>query len=277
MAKSTKHKSGGEEGGHEAAGMMRWLLTYADMITLLLALFVVLFAMSTINVRKFQALEMGLKQTFDPNPGILTGAAKLLKEPQLTQSSATNVSSFVKNVTHNVQNSPGSAGSTTTSSNGSGILPMSAIAQRLQQALSKAGLANQGITVTTERRGVVVRILDDQVFYGTDHASLNTVGARAVDVIGSVLRTFQNNVVIEGYADSQPITGGPYPSNYALSAMRAINVLERLVHYDSIPEARLSAQAFGSTHPFAPNTTPQNMALNRRVDIVVLNSGQGRS
>ncbi len=277
MAKSTKHKSGGEEGGHEAAGMMRWLLTYADMITLLLALFVVLFAMSTINVRKFQALEMGLKQTFDPNPGILTGAAKLLKEPQLTQSSATNVSSFVKNVTHNVQNSPGSAGSTTTSSNGSGILSMSAIAQRIQQALSKAGLANQGITIATERRGVVVRILDDQVFYGTDHASLNTVGARAVDVIGSVLRTFQNNVVIEGYADSQPITGGPYPSNYALSAMRAINVLERLVHYDSIPEARLSAQAFGSTHPFAPNTTPQNMALNRRVDIVVLNSGQGRS
>ncbi|MCL4443531.1 MAG: OmpA family protein, partial [Actinobacteria bacterium] len=198
-------------------------------------------------------------------------------EPQLTQSSATNVSSFVKNVTHNVQNSPGSAGSTTTSSNGSGILPMSAIAQRIQQALSKAGLANQGITIATERRGVVVRILDDQVFYGTDHASLNTVGARAVDVIGSVLRTFQNNVVVEGYADSQPITGGPYPSNYALSAMRAINVLERLVHYDSIPEARLSAQAFGSTHPFAPNTTPQNMALNRRVDIVVLNSGQGRS
>ncbi|MCL4433848.1 MAG: OmpA family protein [Actinobacteria bacterium] len=274
MAKSTRRKSGGESGGgHEGAGMMRWLLTYADMITLLLALFVVLFAMSTINVRKFEALEMGLKQTFDPNPGVLTGAAKLLKEPQLTQANANNMSSRVKSVAHNVQNQAGATNTVTTP----GTLQLSAIAQRLQQALAKAGLANQGITVTTEKRGVVVKVLDDQVFYGTDHASLNTVGMRMVDVVGSVLQGFNNNVVVEGYADSQPITGGPYPSNYALSAMRAINVLERLVHHDSIPEARLSAQAFGSTHPAAPNTTPQNMALNRRVDIVILNSGQGRS
>ncbi len=274
MAKRISRKSGGEGGGgHEGAGMMRWLLTYADMITLLLALFVVLFAMSTINVRKFQALEMGLKKTFDPNPGVLSGAAKLLKEPQLTQANARSMSSHVKSIAHNVQNQAGSTNTATTS----GTLPLSAIASRLVQALARAGLANQGITVTTEKRGVVVKVLDDQVFYGTDHASLNTVGMRVVDVVGSVLQGFDNNIVVEGYADSQPITGGPYPSNYALSAMRAINVLERLVHHDSIVEARLSAQAFGSTHPAAPNTTPQNMALNRRVDIVILNSGQGRS
>ncbi len=263
------------EEGNEAAGMSRWLLTYSDMITLLLALFIILFAMSTINIRKFQALELGLKEAFNPKPGILHDSNKLLKEPKLVQSHHKQVSTGTQKASPSTAQSshgnpppPGAAQA--------GAQPLSVVSQRVETALIKAGLLNQGITVTPEKRGVVIRVLDDQIFFGTDVANLNAIGAHVVDVVGGVVRTFTNNVVVEGYADSQPIYGGPYPNNYALSAMRAVNVVERLVHADQIPESQLSSQGFGSTYPVAPNTSSQNMALNRRVNIVILAPGESR-
>jgi chemotaxis protein MotB len=91
-------------------------------------------------------------------------------------------------------------------------------------------------------------------------------------VIGKVVAPLPNDVVVEGYTDSLPIVGGPFSSNFELSAVRAVTVLEQLMRVDGVPADRLSATGYGDTHPIVPNNSPANMALNRRVDVVILNT-----
>jgi len=241
----------------EAENAERWLLTYSDMITLLLALFVVLFAMSSISVRKFDEFKTGLLQTFSQMQlqSVEHGGRGLLQHSSL--------------VTHPGL-TPGPP-QITIPQPGAGTPTEAQIAQEVNQALASQGLS-QDAQVVVERRGVVVRILSDKVFFATDSAALGPVGDAVVDAIASVLKTLPNDVSIEGYTDSEPIVGGPYTSNFELSAVRAVTVLERLWKVDGISPDRLSATGFGATHPLVPNTTPQNMAMNRRVDIVILTS-----
>jgi len=241
----------------EAENSERWLLTYSDMITLLLALFVVLFAMSSISVRKFDEFKTGLLQTFSQMQlqSALHGGRGLLQHSSL--------------ITH-----PGLTPGPPQISipePGAGNPTSAQIAQEVTQALAAQGLSADA-QVVVERRGVVVRVLSDKVFFATDSAALGPVGDAVVDAVATVLRTIPNDVSVEGYTDSQPILGGPYSSNFELSAVRAVTVLERLWKVDRINPNRLSATGFGATHPLVPNTSPQNMAMNRRVDIVILNS-----
>jgi chemotaxis protein MotB len=136
-------------------------------------------------------------------------------------------------------------------------------------ALASAGLgADASISVT--ERGVVVQMLADKAYFANDSAALGTVGDAIVDVIAGVLRPVPNAVEVQGYTDDVPITGGPFTSNWELSAVRAVNVVQRLEEIGGITKNRLSAIGYGTTHPVAPNTTAAGQAENRRIDVVVL-------
>lgn len=246
MTKARAHHE--EEGG----GMERWLLTYSDMITLLLALFVILFAMSTINAQKFRAFKLGLTKTFSDRPidtsssGLLPHQNSLLNKP-VTLAMAGESSSSATSPSQSMQQ----------------------IAKSLDTALSAAGLA-QYATTTVSAQGVVVQMLADKAYFETDSATLGTVGDEVVDTIGGVLRSVPNQVEVEGYTDNTPITGGPFTSNWELSAVRAVDVVLRLERVDKVASARLRAVGFGDTHPIASNATAAGRAQNRRVDVVVL-------
>ena len=95
-----------------------------------------------------------------------------------------------------------------------------------------------------------------------------------VDTIASVLAANTNNAAIQGYTDDQAIYGGPYATNWELSAERAVHVVERLTSVDNINPDRLEVVGFGQTRPAVPNSSPQNMAENRRVDVVILAPGE---
>ena len=248
---SRSHRGHGEEHA-EAENSERWLLTYADMITLLLALFVVLFAMSTINIQKFMEFKTGVVKSFSTLQlnSVVHGGTGLLQNTSLVQRSG-----VVKGIVPPINQSSGNSNAT---------------AQAVNAALQKAGLASDA-SVTTDQRGVVVTMMSDKMFFGVDSAQLGTAGSAVVDVLASVLKPMTNDVVVEGYTDDQPIMGGPYSSNFELSAVRATTVVERMTRVDGIPEARLSATGYGQTHPLVPNTSPANMAINRRVDVVILN------
>jgi chemotaxis protein MotB len=243
-------------GGHEESGSERWLLTYADMITLLLALFVVLFAFSTIDAKKFLEFRVGLTSAFSPSAVTTSGAGGngLLQQQTLA--------------THPGQSSTQSPIVTPNSSPGE-------TAQQLQneikEELKKAGLAKYA-TVTTTSQGVVVQVLADKVFFATDSAALGAIGDRVVDLIASVVVSQPNNLMVEGYTDNQAITGGPYGSNWELSAARAAEVANRLNVTDKIAADRLSATGYSDTHPQASNATPASRAENRRIDVVILNN-----
>lgn len=247
----------------EAENSERWLLTYADMITLLLALFVVLFAMSSISQKKFDEFKTGLMQTFSQfqlqsplkgGSGVLDHRS-LITHPGITPGPP-QVSLPQMGSGHPSQPTPQQLNSQ--------------LAAKLEHALQQAGLA-QDVQVVVETRGVVVRLVSEQVFFSNDSASLGPIGVKVINVIGGVVAPIPNNIVIEGYTDTVPIVGGPYSSNFELSAVRAVTVLEQLKNVDHIAYARLSASGFGANHPIAPNT-PTDEALNRRVDVVILNT-----
>jgi chemotaxis protein MotB len=264
-----KHRGAHEE---EAENSERWLLTYADMITLLLALFIVLFAISTVNQKKFLALALGLKQTFNPKPGILPSSNGLLSQASLIQSAGSQMTVSHPSLEQQAE-SPSTAGLGSTA--GTGSVPSAAL-QKLQKQLT-AALKTKGlsaaVTMQLTSRGLVVQVLADKAFFQTGSADLGSQGDAVVDAVASVLSSDNYSVDVEGYTDNQPLNGGPYNSNEELSAVRAVNVVLRLSQVDGINIDRLAATGYGASHPQAPNTTPANMALNRRIDMVVLTSG----
>lgn len=254
---------------HEAANEERWLLTYADMITLLLALFIVLFAVSTISTKKFEALALGFKQSFSPNPGVLPSSNGVEQYDSLTPTAGPrqvqqhpSIASPTKQV----------SASAPTKLSATAEAQLETINQQIQKAAQGANL--QGVLSTSfSTRGLVVQILTDKVFFASDSADLGPEGDAVVDSVASVLKTTGNNMDVEGYTDDQAITGGPYASNEELSAVRAASVATRLTQQDGIDPDRLAATGFGDTHPVAPNDTPADRALDRRIDIVILAPG----
>ena len=244
----------------EAENSERWLLTYSDMITLLLALFVVLFSMSSISLKKYLEFKTGIVRSFasDSQHSILPRSNGLLSQ----------VSLFSRPT---MMLGPSLAALSRTASSPDAARSSAALAHKIQAALASHGVAdNAQVFVTT--RGVVVRILSDHIFFATDSASLQPSGDTVVDAVATVIAPLPNDISIEGYTDNQPIVGGPYSSNFELSAMRAVDVLLRLEKVDGISANRLSATGYGETHPAVPNTSPANMAENRRVDIVILSA-----
>jgi chemotaxis protein MotB len=271
---SRKRRSREEEHEEAEGGMERWLLTYADMITLLLALFIVLFAVSSINSKKFLALALGLHKTFDPNPGVLSSGTGLLNQPSLTPAAGPQQEEPKPNINPLHAFSSSSTTTTTTPQGGShGAASLAAIAAQLNKALGAKGIASLAVTTVTQRE-LIVQILADKVFFATDSASIGLVGDDVVDTIAGVLRTDTNAVIVEGYTDNQPVLGGPYYSNMELSATRAVNIVQRLSAVDGLNQNRLAAIGYGQSHPAQPNDTPAHMAENRRIDVVILGPGQ---
>ena len=222
---------------HES-GQERWLLTYADMITLLLVLFIVLFALSKINQAKYRQF----------------------------QQSVSHVKLVGTSVVH---------GATSTPSRGPAPLSAAAAAARLrqiQQALTHA-LALKGllgdVTIKIDASGLVEGLVADSTFFVTDSAQLSPLGEEIVDTSGHVLDAYPNNVDVAGYTDDQQITGGPFANNWALSAARSSTVVERLTTVDSVDPERVVAIGYGQYHPVVPNSSASAEAENRRVNIVV--------
>jgi chemotaxis protein MotB len=255
----------------EVENSERWLLTYADMITLLLALFIVLFAVSTINTKKFEALALGFKQSFSPNPGALPSSNGVEQYDSLVPTAGPR-----QVQQHPSVSSPSKQAATTTSASSlsaSAESQLTSVDQKIEKAITAKGLA-AGVSTSVQTRGLVVQVLTNQVFFATDSADLEPQGDAVVDTIASVLKTTSNGIDVEGYTDNEPITGGPYRDNWQLSAERAVVVVERLQNVAHVSPSQLYLVGFGQYHPIVPNTSKANQAENRRVNIVITMPGQ---
>jgi chemotaxis protein MotB len=248
----------------------RWLLTYADMITLLLALFIVLFAVSTINTKKFEALALGLQKSFSPNPGVLPSSNGVEQYDSLTPTAGPRQIQQTPSIATPTKQAATTASVSSLSASAEGQL--TSVDQKITKALAVKGLQST-FSTSLQSRGLVVQVLTNQVFFATDSADLGPQGDTVVDTIASVLRTTSNEIDVEGYTDNEPITGGPYATNEELSAARAASVVVRLTVQDGLDPDRLAATGFGDSRPVVPNDTPAHRALNRRIDFVVLAPG----
>ncbi len=247
-------------------GEERWLLTYSDMITLLLALFVVLFALSNLNQVKFAEFRTGVRQAFTPKASALSKASTgLLNQTSLVSR---------RGITPPPQSasSPPATPDSTVSATATAAKPDSAQLAKLDTEIHSA-LAQRGLlpyaSLVLAPSTLTVGLVADKVFFATNSDALAPVGVEVVNTVGSLLAPGANDVVVRGYTDNVPVVGGPYFSNFMLSAARATVVVLRLDHVDKVSAARLRAVGYGSTDAVATNATALGRSENRRVDIVI--------
>ena len=233
-----------EEGGGEGGGMMRWLITYADLITLLLAFFIVLYAMNRTQQVKFSLVAQALAKEFDSQSIVGQGIG-----PSIIT---------------------GNSGTRAVRASRQQLQSLSQLQNKLEKAIQKVGLTKQ-VSVTSNQRGVEVS-LDATTLFAPGSARLSPIAVTLLHGLGAALATVPNDIEVVGYTDSTPIHTSLYPSNWQLSAMRAANVVYVLSRLPNIRPGRLSLSGFGRYHPVASNATEAGRTKNRRVNILVLRS-----
>ncbi|VBB05322.1 membrane motb of proton-channel complex mota/motb [Lucifera butyrica] len=232
------------EGGHDAAGMMRWLLTYADLITLLMVFFVVMYAMSVVDQKKYNALKETLQLAFHTESA---GANLIMPYPGETPNSASVPQDNALRDTKEFQE----------------------IIKKIQ-----AGVKDPNeIAFNVDERGLTIRFMDS-VLFDLGRADLRADSLPLLDAVGEALKGKTNYIRVEGHTDDLPIHTSLFPSNWELSAARSIAVTRYLIERHGMDPKRLSSLGYGEYHPLYPNTTEENRAKNRRVDVVILRSNK---
>ena len=272
-------RRGGHGGGGHQGGDERWLLTYADMITLLMALFMVLFSISSVNISKYQVLQHALQKAFiggvlDGGKGVQSGNQTRITGVETATPSGSVDSSF--NIFTRTLNGSGvnfakNAKAAATEQN-----KMLEIQRRVENYARRHGFAND-INSTIDQRGLVIRILTNNLVFDSGQATLKRTASPLLSRVAALILSMHltNQISVEGNTDNVPISGGQFPSNWELSTARATAVLEFLLHHGVAPQ-HLAAVGYADENPVAPNSSAAGRALNRRVDIVVVRSNASK-
>jgi chemotaxis protein MotB len=271
-----------EEEEHE--NHERWLVSYADMMTLLMALFVVMYALSQVDISKFTAFSQGLQEGFGAPVTILNDGAALETDsedplqPVQVQAQAAIDGTEQTDAEKAAAAAAASQQAAQTAAEAQATYDaLAAAREALSAALAEAGYPDAA-KFEIDERGLVVHVVADQVLFDAEEADLRPEGTKVLDAVAPTLRDLPNPLRIEGHANSLPVTrGGPWPSNWELSAFRATTVLRYLVKTDDVTEDKLSATGYSDTKPLVPDSAPDAMSVNRRVDIVVLSTASAEA
>jgi chemotaxis protein MotB len=229
-------------GGHDE----RWVISYADLVTLLLGFFIILFASAQIDQEKFHELSFAFKEAF------------------------------------NVDVKKGGDGTTPVFEGGLGLVPGGNAATRAQpdiklirssldEQLGLDGLSTSSVDVIRDAQGIVIRV-SDRLLFEPASAELNPEALPLLRAVAGVLRGLGSDVRVEGHTDNVPVLSERYPTNWELSSARATTVLRYLIEEGGLDPRRLVAAGYGEYRPVASNTTPEGRALNRRADIVLVST-----
>jgi chemotaxis protein MotB len=238
----------GDEGGHSGSGGLRWLLTYADMITLLMAFFIMLYSMSILSLNKFKEVAISIRSGFG---GPLEGGTHLLTHPA-GQRDISGVQF------------PGESKS------------VQEVAEELKQFIDEHALEGS-MRVSIEPRGLVISIVTDNLLFPIGSSELRPQAREILDKIAEAIERFSNSILVEGHTCRLPIATSIFPSNWELSAARASRVVRYLVEQHAMKPSRFAAVGYADTRPVAPNNLEVQRRRNRRVDIVVLTTSPGSS
>lgn len=281
MARKRLHQHE-EHLNHEA-----WAIPYGDLLTLLLAFFVVMYAISSINEGKYRVVADALSAAFGGAPRsikpIQVGQVQLrggdFDHPSMIDTGARRgpapkVPVEIPMPLHRQDRfeTSASAPAQNAHSEQAAQQQLQALGDKIEQALSSL-VENGLVRVRRGRNFLEVEIQSDLLF----PSGVATPTATALDTVrklGSVLRDAPNAIRVEGYTDDQPIRNAQFRSNWDLSTARAVNVLYELIDVGIAP-ARLAAMGYGEHQPIADNRTSQGRARNRRVDLVILAPTQG--
>ena len=225
----------------------RWLVSYADFMTLLFAFFVVMYAISSVNTTKYQIVGNAIGSAFGKNRVFINqnDALLLQQTPQMRLPRPRPADALLKREREQ----------------------MTGMARDLLTAL--APLVSQGkVRVTETARGISIEI-SDSILFAQAEAGLSAGSTEVLQAIAQVLKTDTHAIQVEGHTDNVPIAKAQFPSNWELSAVRASGVV-RLFVENGITESRLVAVGHGSNQPVASNDSADGRMRNRRVKVMIL-------
>jgi chemotaxis protein MotB len=249
---------------HEEHPDERWLITYADVLTLMFVLFMVLFSISVVNTAKFDMLKETLEDAF--NSGLAQGGDSVLDSNPGAPAPA--VSTQLGQIAPQVPSLQGISPTDATPEQVLESVQLEAAQKAVEQKLDDAGVGGK-VSTTVNERGLAIRLETDGVLFTPGSASLQPAGARIITPIGQSLRALPNPVRVEGHTDSSPISTAEFPSNWELSGARASAVVRTMIGA-GIPATRFQATGFADTKPLGDNDVAAGRAMNRRVEILVL-------
>lgn len=273
--KRSRHVEEEEHGGHE-----RWLVTYADMITLLMVLFIVMFAMSSVDAKKFNVLANGLAAGFGapavssngkiaPLENSKQDAAVLPLEPGAAPTLKKDVAKA--SGTDAAKGAADRAAATTAAA--AAVREVENL-RDVQKKITKALLAKHledTVRFHIDERGLVVTVVTSAIVFAGDRADLLPAGREIIYAMAPALRALPNNIQVDGHTNQLKVPTRNYPSAWELSTARASAVVRSLADL-GIAGKRLAAAGFAGTRPLVAPSDPRSVTMNRRVDVVVLST-----
>jgi len=278
---------GRKKGGHDEAEHPdeRWMASYMDMITVLMCMFLVLFAMSSVDQEKYIALKNSLATGFgevksgkvDTASGTVVSKSEVTKDGKgyATDKADADHSTAASGAEDtNVDPASTAVPPVTTKADLAAarkeLDDLQAIQAAIRGNLQRAGETSK-VQFTVDARGLTVRLVGSETYFATNSADLSDQARRIMDAIAPVLKGSAHDVSVEGHADQRNSTA-PYATNWELSAARATGVLRDLVERGGMPADHVQSVGFGSSRPLAKGASDADNTLNRRVDIVVLSN-----
>ena len=229
----------------------RWLVSYADFITLLFAFFVVMYSISSINEGKYKIISQVLV-------GVFNDAERTLKPIPIGEERPLTIQPAKPLVKDSDQTDAG-LGQITRD-------PLKTIADDITQAFGDLIASNQ-LTVRGNELWVEIE-LNSSLLFGSGDAMPSDVAFSIIDKVAAILKPFDNPIHVEGFTDDLPIRTAQYPTNWELSSARSASIV-RMLAMQGVNPARMASVGYGEFQPVANNATPEGRALNRRVVLVV--------
>lgn len=239
MARRRKEEDNGPKGNE-------WLSTYSDMVTLVMTLFILLYSMSTVDKEKLQSISKAFSEL-----------------------SGKSVDSVLQDAQYNNNNNPIIGGESNNTDQDESTQAQ-AMYQDIKKFIQENKLDNV-IDLAQNDKGIVLQ-LKDNILFDSGEADLKSDSNEILDKINTIISTIPNSIVIEGHTDNVPIHNEKYKDNWDLSSMRAANVLRYFTEIKHQDPKRFSAAGYGEYKPKVDNSTEENRAQNRRVNILIENN-----
>ena len=235
---------------HEEEVGEAWLLPYSDLMTLLLALFIALFAMSQTDASKMQALAQAFTAAFNMGgPSFFSGMGPSTSMTSATTQGQDNANSAYMQENENLREAQ----------------------EKIEQYIKENNLQDQVSTELSEE-GLMIR-LKEKALFASGSAALQGQANQIVPVIAALLSSLPERVTISGHTDNVPISTAQFPSNWELSSARAVSLMRGLMGVQpSLNPARFSALGYSEYRPIASNDTEEGRAQNRRVEVFIARS-----
>jgi chemotaxis protein MotB len=247
----------------------RWLVSFADMMTLLMCLFMVLFSISSVNTSKFEALQRSLQDAFSGR--ILPGGKAVMESGNNEQTEQEAPKPPVpaltplESIADEEQPRDASAAAEAARKEQEDF---ERLKRRIDTLVKDAGLEGR-VQTTVRRKGLVVQLLTDRVFFDSGHAELKAPALRLLPRLAAVINGEGSHpVAVEGHTDSHPVSGRGYRSNWGLSGARAESVVLAF-EAGGVPRRRMTQVGYAEQQPIASNATAAGRSRNRRVEVVL--------